>query len=432
MVSRFHRFIFKPKLACCVLLGSLLLTAAGGTGFRSEAVAQSDSSKPWSGTLVFTQLPRQTAAEKQGPLADGMLRQVYGDGARIVLWHPGASPRPLVTGFHSACDPAVSFDGHRLVFAGKRKAKDNWDIFEVSADGTGLRQITKDMGNCRTPIYQATLFTLDSKEPWFQISFASDLGHELNEYGPFPASDLYSCRLDGTELRRLTFNPSSDMDPWMLPDGRMVYAAWQLATLEYGLRGRMALHAVNTDGTGNSIFSGDEGLRVKLMPCVTRSGLVVFVESSQVAWDGAGRLASVSLRRNLHSHRAITTEQDGLFLSPSPLPDGQILVSRREVGKQKTHGLFRADPASGRMEPVFDDPKYHDIQAKAIAAQPLPAGRSTVVVESEPTGKFYCLNIGISDLSRRQQTRSNAASRDRGGLRSFPCDTEAFPGRNRS
>ncbi len=349
--------------------------------------------------LVFTQLPRQTAAEKRGALADGMLRQPYGDGARVVRWRPGAKTEPLVTGFHSACDPAVSFDGQKVLFAGKRTANDAWNIFEVSADGTGLRQITKDMGNCRSPIYQATLFTLDSKEPWYQISFVSDLGHELNEYGPFPASDLYSCKLDGTELRRLTFNPSSDMDPWMLPDGRMVYAAWQLATLEHGPQGRVALCAVNTDGTGNTIFTGDEGLRVKHMPCVTRSGLVVFIESNQVAWDGAGRLASVSLRRNLHSHRSIAADPNALFLSPAPLPDGQILVSRRDSGKQKTHGIFRLDPVSGRMEPVFDDPKYHDIQAKALSAQPLPDGRSTVVVETEPTGKIYCLDIRISDLA---------------------------------
>lgn len=371
--------------------------AGAASGFRSGAAAQTDPDKNLSGTLVFTQLPKQTAAEKQGPLAGGMLRQALGEGARIVLWHPGGKPQPLVNGFQSACDPHVSFDGKRILFAGKRKAKDSWNIFEVAVDGTGLRQITKDMGNCRSPIYQGTLFTLDSKEPWYQVSFVSDLGHELNEYGPFPASDLYSCKLDGTELRRLTFNPSSDMDPWMLPDGRMVYAAWQLATLEHGLQGRFALHAINTDGADNAIFAGDEGLRVKQMPCVTRSGLVVFVESDHVAWDGAGRLSYVTLTRNLHSHHAITEDKDGLFLSPSPLPDGQVLVSRRETGK--THGIFRLDPLSGRMEPIFDDPRYHDIQAKAVAPQPLPDGRSTVVVESEPTGKIYCLDIRISDIA---------------------------------
>lgn len=398
-MNRIYSFVCRWELICCLLVGSFVALTCGSTGFRSEAARQSDPGKPWAGSLVFTQVPRRSAAEKQGPLADGMLRQPYGNGARIVLWNPGAKPQALVPGFDSTCDPHVSFDGKKIVFAGKRQPKDDWNIFEIAVDGTGLRQITKDMGNCRSPIYQSTLFTLDSKEPWYQISFVSDLAHELNEYGPYPASDLYSCRLDGSELRRLTFNPSSDMDPWMLPDGRMVYAAWQLATLQHGLKGRIALHAIHTDGTGNSIFAGDEGLRVKHMPCVTPSGLVVFVESDELTWDGAGRLASVSLRRNLHSHRAITGDQAGLFLSPSPLQDGQILASRREPGNQKNHGIYRVDPISGHMEPVFDDPKYHDIQAQAVALQPLPDGRSTVVVESEPTGKIYCIDIRISDLT---------------------------------
>jgi len=399
VVNGFHRSIFKRKSACCLLLGALLLIAGASTGFRSGTVSQGEATKSWSGIVVFTQLPKQTGAEKQGPWADGMLRQPYGDGARVVTWRPGTKPQPLVSGFHSTCDPHVSFDGRKVLFAGKRKHKDDWNIFEVAVDGTGLRQITKEMGNCRSPIYQATLFTLDSKEPWYQISFVSDLGHEFNEYGPFPATDLYSCRLDGTELRRLTYNPSGDLDPWMLPDGRMVYCAWQLGTLEYGWQGRVALHVVNTDGTGNTIFSGDEGLRVKQMPCVTRSGLVVFVEADQLTWDGAGRLSSVTLKRNLRSHHPIVADQQGLFVSPSPLPDGQILASRRESRSGKDHGIYRVDPASGRAELVFDDPKYHDIQAQAVAAQALPDGRSTVVTESEPTGKIYCLDMRISDLT---------------------------------
>jgi len=353
-------------------------------------------------TLVFTQLPQGTEAEKAGSHADGMLPQPFGEGARIMILEPGGKARPLVSGFHSSSDPQVSFDGKRILFAGKKRAGDLWNIYEVAADGTGLRQITREAGNCRNPIYQGTLFTLDSSEPWGQVCFVSDLAGELNEYGASPAVDLYSCRLDGTEIRRLTYNPSSDMSPWMLPDGRMVYAAWQRATLRRGPKGRVALHAINIDGTDDGIFTGDEGLPVKHMPCVTTKGLVVFVESDRLPWDGAGRLSYITLRRNLHSHRPITSEKDGLFHSPSPLPDGQVLVSRRDFDKQKTHGIYRLDPQSGRMELLYDDPKYHDMQAKAVTAQLIPDGRSTVVLDNEPNGRLYCLDFHISDLPEEQ------------------------------
>ncbi len=325
-----------------------------------------------------------------------MLRQPFGEGARVVLLRPGGKPEVLSSGFHSASDPEVSFDGTRLLFAGKRKAGDRWDIFEVGLDGQGLRQVTKNMGNCRNPIYLGAMFTLDSKEPWYQVAFVSDLAQESNELAEAPATDLYSCRMDGSDLRRLTFNPSSDMDPCMLPDGRILFAAWQGALLSHGPLGRISLLVLNTDGTDCAVFATQEGRRIKQMPTVTASGLVVFVEADRTTWDGAGNLASITLRRNLHSHRPLTRESDGLFVSPSPLPDGQILVSRRDEVKQRTHGLFRLNPETGQLLPIYDDPKYHDIQGRAVAARPNPDGHSSVVVESEPTGKIYCLNTSFS------------------------------------
>jgi hypothetical protein len=386
------------------MIGALLLFA----GRPTEAT---DADGPWTGAVILTQLATNSAFEKMGPLAGGTLRQPYGEGGRIVLVRPGAKPKILTSHFQSACDPNISFDGQRMLFAGKRKAAERWNIFEMHLDGSNVRQITRDLGDCRSPIYQGTLFTLDSKEPWFQVSFVSRQRNDLNEYGALPAESLYSCKLDGSELRRLTYNLSSDMDPFMLPDGRMVYAAWQLSTLQRGVHGRVGLFAINIDGTDNAIFSIDEGLRVKHMPCVTDSGQVVFVESDEVGWDGAGRLASVSLRRNLHSHRPITGDGDGLFHSPSPLPNGQILVSHRDSSLQKTHAVYRLDPETGKRELLFDDPKYHDIQAQAVAGRPVPDGRSTVVLETQSTGRIYCLNLFVSDLPEEQWVKPGSALR---------------------
>ena len=384
----------------------------------------------WSGDIIVTQIPINKKLESTRPPGEAIMGPMCGDGGRLVLVRSGQRPVSLTANFQSACDPHVSFDGGRLLFAGKKKASDAWNIFEMAVDGTNVRQITHDTGNCRHPIYQGTLFTLDSKEPWYQICFVSDAAAELNEFGGQTATDLYSCKIDGTEPRRLTFNPSADVDPWMLPDGRMVYASWEVSTPEHGGAGRVALFAINIDGTDNLIFSGDEGLSAKRMPCVTPSGLVVFTEADRAAWDGAGRLASVSLRRNLHSHRFITSQADGLFVSPSPLPDGQVLVSRRDDAKLKTHGVWRIDPASGRMSVVFDDPKYHDIQAQAIAPQPVPDGRSTVVLESESTGKLYCLNTFISDLPEDQWVRLGTALRLR-VLEGLPESAKALIGRGK-
>jgi hypothetical protein len=245
-----------------------------------------------------------------------------------------------------------------------------------------------------------TFYTIDSEGPVYQIGFVSTRAGELNESGEVPSTSLYSCRLDGTSVRRLTFNPSSDMDPTVLPDGRLLFSSWQRSTLEWGWRGRISLFAAQTDGLDYALFAGNEGRRIKRMPCVTKDRLVVFVEGDRAGWDGSGSLASVSLRRNMSSYRRITPESAGLFHSPSPLADGRILVSRRPNGGVGTHAVYRMDPRSGQSDKIFDDPDHHDIQAKSVAPRPEPDGRSSVLSEAQQQGTIYCLDVYRSDLGR--------------------------------
>ena len=360
--------------------------------------------------IVFTQLPPDPDLERQPGRGGGTLRADYGEGGRIVRLDPGGQRHVLTEGFPSACGADVSFDGRRVLFAARRKPLGPWDIWEMSADGSGTRQITRDSGNCRSPAYQATLYTIVSTEPWYQVMFVSDAAGAMNEYGCGPATSLYSCKLDGSAVRRLTMNLSDDVDPFLMDDGRVLLAGWQRMDLRRGHGGRVALFGVNIDGADYAMFCGDQGRRVKHMPCVTTDGLAVFVEADRVGWEGAGQLASVTLRRNFHSYRRITHNEKWLYHSPSPLPDGFVLVSKRPAGKSvprggATHGIYRLDPRSGRSQLIFDDPRFHDIHAKALIPRLEPDGRSSVVNEKHPTGKLYCLNAYLTDPDILQYMR---------------------------
>lgn len=370
-----------------------------GSEFSASASTPDNEAPRIDAPIVFTQLPPRTDFEKQPGAGGRTLRRDYGQGGRIVRLEPNGQVRVLTGGFDSACGADVSFDGERILFAGRKNPYDPWNIWEVSADGSEVRQITRELGNCRSPAYQATLYTIVSTEPWYQIMFVSDAAGALNEYGCGPATSLYSCRLDGAGGRRLTMNLSDDLDPFLMADGRVLFAGWQRMDLRRGLAGRVSLFGVNTDGTDYALYCADQGQRIKHMPCETTGGLVVFVGADSVGWDGAGQLASVTVRRPFHSYRSITNDPAVLYHSPSPLPDGSVLVSRRPADGTATHSLYRLDPRTGRAALIFDDPNFHNVHARALVARPRPDGRSSVVNEEYVTGEFYCLNAYLTDPS---------------------------------
>jgi len=371
-----------------VLLSIAHMVASDGRGSLPRA-PNPDISRyaPGSGGVVFTEIPIAHTATPPGPL---------GDGGRLLLLGKDGVTRILTPGFESAADPAVSFDGKRILFAGRKSADSSWNIFEVAVDGSGVHQITRNSGNCRSPIYQSALFYLNDERPSYQVTFVSDAAGELNEGAASPKTDLYSVRFNSSGLRRLTYGLSASSHPFQMQDGRILFSQWR-----HGLSGadHIDLFAAQLDGTDYAGFSANQGQRFKRMACVTTKGLVVFVESEQPSGDGAGSLGTLSLRRNLHSYKALTVPADGLFLTPSPLPDGSILVSRRSTGSGN-YAIYRLDPESGSRTLVFGEPAYHAVQAVALFGRAEPDGHSSVVEDDQNWSKLYCLSVYENDLKR--------------------------------
>jgi hypothetical protein len=323
--------------------------------------------------VVFTQLPLDNSLAPRA-----LVRGDYGRGGRLALLSPDGSVRLISKDFESAADPDVSFDGKRILFAARKIASGHWNIYEMGADGSGLHQITRNLGDCRNPVYQSALFYLNDPRPIYQVTFVSAVAGEFNEQGAIPATNLYSARLDGSEPRRLTYTASSSFDPFQMPDGRILFSSW--------CGGRVDLFGINLDGTDYAAFSGEQGRPIKQMACTTANRQVVFIEGDRASWDGAGSVATLSLRRNLHSYRALTSPADGLYHSPSPLPDGAVLISRRPAEATGRHGIYRLDPENGRAQLVFADRRFHSIQAKLVAPR------------EEPDG-LYCLSVYTTDFA---------------------------------
>lgn len=388
LLSSFAFVLVLLEPVCC---GREQSTSAEGTGLRSS--------------IVLTQFLADNPELPGGTVVGRADRGV----CRLIVVRPNGSSVVLSDHLHSACEPEVSFDGMRILFAGKRDVYSRWQIFEINVQDWHIRQVTSAQLNCRSPSYQGKLYTIVSSEPWYQLVFVGYSDGILNEYGSGLAGNLYSCSLKGGDVRRLTYNLSSDYDPVIQPDGRVLFAGWQRSRLKYGVTGRVSLFGINIDGTDYAAFSTEEGKRFKRMPCITTEGLAVFIEAETLSPDGEGTLAGVTLRRPLHSYRPITEPSDGFFHSPSPLPGGDILVSRRPQNGVGTYAVVRLKPYSGEYEPVFDDPNYHDVEAVLLHARPEPDGRSSVVNTAAPNAKLYCLDTRISDLYESGRMPSGAA-----------------------
>jgi hypothetical protein len=283
-----------------------------------------------------------------------------------------------------------------VLFAGKRERTSSWRIWEMGVDGQGLRAVSPENLDARSPIHVSTLFTLNSPEPWFTTVFVGRKG-TLNDAGRASASSLYNVKLDGTELRRLTFNPNRDFDPFQMWDGRVIYAAERHSQQPGECDSRVGLYAIHIEGADVELYGGGLGRPIQHMPCATEGGLVIFVEPASDTQDGAGQLACIEERRPHATYRCLTRNPGELFLYPFPWRANRILVSRRSAHGSSTSGIYHFDADSGECAVLFDSPEYHDIQVVAIEPRARPDGHSTVVDPQFDFGVFYGLNCYDAD-----------------------------------
>ena len=117
----------------------------------------------------------------------------------------GSHPLRLATS--SDTRPAWSPDGTKIVFS--RQDGDNWDIYRVGADGTGLTNLTNSPAADLDPVWSP-----DGS----QIAFSSDRSGDR---------EIYVVRVDGAGLVRLTHAPGLDDQPQWSPDGsRIAFRRW--------------------------------------------------------------------------------------------------------------------------------------------------------------------------------------------------------------
>jgi hypothetical protein len=145
-----------------------------------------------------------------------------------------------------ARDPEVHFSGSKIVFALRRYIGEDWHIWEIRADGTGLRQLTSAPGVCDfDPLYL----------PDDTILFSSTREPKYNQCSQDIAANLFRMEGDGANIHQIDRNNLFDNQASLMEDGRILYARWEYVDRNFG--DAHGLWTTAPDGTNHAIYWGN-------------------------------------------------------------------------------------------------------------------------------------------------------------------------------
>jgi hypothetical protein len=314
----------------------------------------------------------------------GRLSERFPSGSRIVRLRKGSSsPENLTPNFFGAADPRISFDGSKVLFAGKKDAAATWQIWEMNTDGKGQRQVTHCDGNCLAPAYL----------PRDAIAFSG----EVQDAGGGRAYQIYFGRLDGSDVHPITFGPGDYELETVLQNGLILVSARSPLQPRRESESSRNLYTLRHDGSGLAAFRCDhQAPAIRSQAEELDDGSVVFVKNKVLGSEAGGDLAAI---RRGALHNSTLGPTSALIWSPRQLEGTRLIVARRGLapGPGGKFDLYSFDFAHGRFQaPIYEDSELSSIEAVPIAAHSAPRWYwSTLNLEAK-AGYFICLDASLS------------------------------------
>ena len=342
--------------------------------------------------------------------SDAQNERHFRTNSALCLWtFEGSRVRTLLADPTGAIrDPAVSWDGRRVVFAWKKSLdEDDYHLYELEVASGRLRQLTHGLGFAD---YEPACL------PNGDLVFASTRCVQTVDCWWTEVSNLYTCDPDGRYLRRLSFDQVHAIGPQVLEDGRVIYTRW-----DYNDRGQMfpqALFQMNADGTGQTEFYKNNSwfpttiaharglpgtqkvLAVFMGHHTAQAGKLGVLDPARGRQENAGAQL-VAPVRDTPAERADYYGQDGeLFQYPFPLTATEFLVGcaprgwdpalRRKGGAD--FGIYWMD-LDGRRELLISDATLACQQPVPLAARVRPPLRPVATDYRKTNGTCYVQDI---------------------------------------
>ncbi len=253
-------------------------------------------------------------------------------------------------------DLDLHFDANRMLFS-MPSDEGRWQVFEIGADGSGLRQLTGEQSDVDS--YDACYLPND------KIVFTSTacfVGVPC-VYGSSHVANLYVMDANGQQIRQLCFDQEHDWCPTVMNDGRVLYTRWEYTDTPHS--NTRLLFQMNPDGTEQAEYYGSNsywpnsffytrpipGHPTKVVSVIgghhdnPRMGELVVFDPAKSRREADGAVQRIPG----HGKKVESIIRDGLtnnswpkFLHPYPLSEKYFLVSCK-LTPQSLWGLYLVD-----------------------------------------------------------------------------------------
>jgi hypothetical protein len=303
----------------------------------------------------------------------------YLRGGRISAFNPGitSSHKVLTKDFYSACSPDISYDGRFMLFAAQQEQDESWQIWEMNLGNLKCRKVTSSDDNCTDPAYL----------PGGRMVFSKLTANDTVK----TAHCLYTCNLDGSGLRQITFGPADNLATTVLNDGRLLTVNRQLLPV----KGDPMLMVMRPDGTKADMFyRSNDGNLLMTSAYETTDGKLVFIESGKDNTSESD-LVSVTYNRPLHTRINLTSGIADDFCSVLPFRTDKYLVSCRKSDSE-LFALHEFDPENRLLgQLVYSDPGYSIVDAVLVEEYERPKKLPSEVDMEVKTGLLLCQDINF-------------------------------------
>jgi len=311
-------------------------------------------------------------------------------------------------------DPEVHFSGDKIVFSMRKNKKDDYHIYEINVDGSGLKQLTFARGvSDIDPLYL----------PDDSIVFSSTREPKFCMCNRHIMANLYRMQPDGANIHQIGKNTLFEGHAALLPDGRILYDRWEYVDRNFG--DAQSLWTVNPDGTNHAVYYGNNTISpggvidARPIPgsqqtiCIFGSchdrpwGALALIDRRR-ALDGANAViklwpeSAIDLMGGWDHSRPIPLNYGGQYAfdnfkvvnpkyeDPYPLNDKYFLCSRT-IGKAEQMGIFLVDVFGKETLLHTEAPGCYDPMPLGPRPRP-PVIPSRREFETKP-GHFYVMDV---------------------------------------